>query len=106
MCYPSGLPGHFLQYIIDTLLMLWISSLGTSLKQNSELFMTLTPTPDVSNYELYADVLHKKKTVTTLPNKQKYGDDTAPKRCLYHVPLVMPITHELPSKWTENKSVL
>ena len=99
MCFPSGLIGHFLQYIIDTLLMFWLSSLGTSLKQNPEFFLTLTPTPDVSDYELYADDLLKKKTAIALPSKQKYGDDTTPKRCLYHVILVMPTSHELPSKW-------
>ena len=72
-------------------------------EQISEFSMTLTP---ALGHASYPSVTPKRMTVTAVPPQQQSGDMATPKRCLYDMPLGMPITHLLPPKWTENEEVL
>ena len=49
--------------------MFWPSSLGTTLEQNLEIPMTLTPIPDINTSVSYADTRPKRKTVAVLPSQ-------------------------------------
>ena len=62
-------------------------------------------TPDVSNHVLNADARPKRRIVATLPSQQQSGDEITPRRCIYHVSLGIPFTHELPPRFKENEYV-
>ena len=65
-------------------------------EQNSEFTVTMTTTHDMSDhYPSYAHTRTNRKTVFALPPQQQSGDETKSKRCLYHMTLGTPITHEL-----------
>ena len=67
-------------------------------EQNLELSVTLLPILDVSNHVLYTGASPRRKYATAPPPQQQSGDETTLKRCLYHVFLRLPITHEQPPK--------
>ena len=80
--------------------------LGISQEQNFEISVALTSSTYITQKLLHAAARPKQGNTAAFTLQHQPREETAPKRCPYHVPLGITTINKLPQKWAKNEEVL